>query len=55
MKKVFISLGLLCIVYCGSAQQKPNPNDTETKEINMKEEILSTKNICEKKKYAFDT
>ena len=50
MKKVFTSLGLLCIVYCCAAQQKTNPKDTATKEISLEEVVISASNFAEKKK-----
>ena len=49
MKKIFISCGLLCIVYYGSAQ-KNNTKDTAAKEINLEEIVISATNFAEKKK-----
>ena len=50
MKKIFISWGLLCFVYCVSAQQKNNTKDTTSKEINLEEVVISASNFAEKKK-----
>ncbi len=50
MKKIFIAWGLLCIAYCGYAQQKNNTKDTTSKEINLEEVVISASNFAEKKK-----
>ena len=50
MKKIFISWGLLCLAYSGSAQQKNNSKDTTIKEINLEEVVISASNFAENKK-----
>ena len=50
MKKIFILWGLICFVYCVSAQQKNNTKDTTSKEINLEEVVISASNFAEKKK-----
>ena len=50
MRKLFISLSLIFIIYGGFAQQKNNPKDTTLKEINLEEVVISASNFVEKKK-----
>jgi hemoglobin/transferrin/lactoferrin receptor protein len=50
MKKVIISLGLVCIAYRGMAQLKTNTKDTALKEISLDEVVISASNFAEKKK-----